>query len=142
MCLLYVSICYGRCKSTVDLLQKPAVKKRVAGGKSKFGAFLAKMKQQQMTDGEKEPAAVGKEECVVVGTGESARKGDDIGLGKVEESTDKAEVNGAVVETEGGAAEKMEEEKMKTFDGGFFSVSSPVVSPSLLRKGTSVQLYE
>ena len=122
----------------MDLLQKPAAKKRVAGGKSKFGAFLAKMKQQKVTDGEKEPAAVGKEECVVVGTGESARKGDDIvGLGKVEESTDKAEEDGAVVET----AEKMEEEKMKTFDGRFFSVSSPVVSPSLLRKGTSVQLY-
>ena len=140
----------------MDLLQKPAAKKQVAVGRSKFGAFLAKMKQQKMTDGEKEQATVGgKEECVVVGTGQSARKGNDIVLGKVEESTDKAGENGAVVGTErdkagengavvgteSGAAEKMAEEKMKTFNGGFFSVSSPVVSPSSLHKGTSVQVY-
>ena len=136
----------------VCLLQKPAAKKPVAAAKSKFGAFLAKMKQQKTgaaveegkeagSGGQEDRGARGKEEDSAVGTKEdgAARKEDDAAFGKEEDGKVGKEEDGKVGTEEDGKVGMIEGasvgKEMKTFDGGFFSVNSPVHSPVVQRKG-------
>ena len=90
---------------------------------SKFGAFLAKMKEQKTAVGAEEET--GQNEGGVVVT-EEAKKEDSAIVGKEEDGESGVE-NCDPVGTE-------TDTKMKTFDGGFFTVNSPVHSPVLQQK--------
>ncbi|KAI0224194.1 hypothetical protein LSAT2_024798 [Lamellibrachia satsuma] len=128
------------------IVKKPAAKKPVAAAKSKFGAFLAKMKQQKTgavveegkeagSGGQEDSGARGKEKDSAVGTkeGGAARKEDDAAVGKEEDGKVGKEEDGKVGMIEGATVGK----EMKTFDGGFFSVNSPVHSPVVQREDAS-----